>query len=282
MTVGSNKRLEGNIEGQQAIINDTLYKKPLISIITVVFNGVATLEDTIQSVLTQTYPNVEYIIVDGGSSDGTLDIIHKYENHLHSWLSEKDSGIYDAMNKGLALASGDVVGFLNSDDFYTDSFVLEKIANVFQSPEVEGCYGDLTYVTKDNSRVVRYWKSKPFVKGSFTKGWCPAHPTFYVRKSKIDTLGFFDLSYKLAADVEFMMRYLERGDLKVTYIPCVLVRMRIGGATNQSLRNIVKQNKEVIAALRKNDISFSIFVFFVSKVFSRFMQFTSARLNFFR
>jgi glycosyltransferase involved in cell wall biosynthesis len=280
MTVVSSKVSKRNDIKERSTITEGIQDdKPLVSIITVVFNGVATLEDTIKSVLSQRYDNIEYIIIDGGSNDGTVDIIRKYEKHLDHWISEADSGIYDAMNKGLALASGEIVGFLNSDDFYSDCFVLEKIANTFLSPEVEGCYGDLIYVTKDNQRVVRLWKSNSFVKGSFAKGWCPPHPTFYIRKSKINMLGFFDHSFKLAADVEFMMRYLEQFGLKAIYIPSVLVRMRIGGATNQSWRNVVKQNKEVITALRKNGIAYSLFTFFICKTVNRFWQFIRARFT---
>ncbi len=253
--------------------------KPLISVITVVFNGETTIEETIRSIFQQTYDNVEYIIIDGGSSDGTLDIIRTYDAQVDYWLSERDEGIYDAMNRGLAQATGEVVGFLNSDDFYADATVLAKIANAFQDPAVDACYANLVYVTQDNSRVVRYWKSKPFTKGDFAKGWCPAHPTFYVRKSVIERLGLFNQSYKLAADVELMMRYLERGQVRAVYIPHVLVRMRLGGATNQSWKNIVRQNNEIFAALRKNGVPFSRVWFAVNKVVSRLWQFAAGRVR---
>lgn len=252
---------------------------PKITVITVAYNSAKTIEDTLNSVAVQTYPNVEYIVVDGASTDETLTFVRNYRNPNIRLVSEPDKGIYDAMNKGLALASGEVVGFLNSDDFYADASVLEKIANAFQDPAVDVCYADLVYVTPDNSRVVRYWKSKQFTKGDFAKGWCPAHPTFYVRKSVIERLGLFDQSYKLAADVEFMMRYLERGQVRVAYIPHVLVRMRLGGATNQSWGNIVRQNKEIFAALRKNDILFSRILFVVNKVVSRLDQFIVGRMS---
>jgi glycosyltransferase involved in cell wall biosynthesis len=251
---------------------------PLISVITVVFNGRATLEETICSVLRQTYGNVEYIVVDGGSSDGSLEIIRKYDDRIDFWISERDRGIYDAMNKGMSLASGDIVGFLNADDLYADDGVLQKISDAFQSASIQACYADLIYVSQDNSRVVRYWKSKKFVKGDFAKGWSPAHPTFYVRRSEFEHMGLFDSAYKLAADVEFMMRYLERGGLNSVYIPDVLVRMRVGGVSNRSWKNIVLQNKEVFAALRKNGIPFSKVTFIVNKFFSRLGQFIAARL----
>jgi glycosyltransferase involved in cell wall biosynthesis len=234
--------------------------------------------NTIASVASQDYVDYEHLVVDGLSTDETMDIVRSSPS-VTRYLSELDAGLYDAMNKGISLANGDIVGFLNSDDMYADSSVLEKVAQAFEDSSVDVCYGDLVYVSEDNARVVRYWKSKDFVSGAFGKGWCPAHPTFYVRKSKIAELGLFNLSYKLAADVEFMMRYLEGGHLKCVYIPHVLVRMRVGGATNQSWRNVVMQNKEVLAALRKNNIPFSRFLFFGNKLVSRLLQFVNARLN---
>ena len=250
-----------------------------ISVITVSYNSAKTIADTLVSVALQTYVDIEHIVVDGASTDGTLAILRSHRNSKMCVISEADKGIYDAMNKGLAQATGEVVGFLNSDDFYADAAVLAKIANAFQDPAVDACYADMVYVTQDNSRVVRYWKSKPFAKGDFAKGWCPAHPTFYVRKSVIERLGLFDQSYKLAADVEFMMRYLERAQVRAAYIPHVLVRMRLGGATNQSWKNIVRQNKEIFAALRKNGVPFSRMWFAVNKVVSRLNQFVVGHIR---
>jgi len=247
--------------------------EPTISVITVCFNSAATLADTLDSVAAQTHPEIEHIVVDGASTDGTLEIIERHGKHVARLISEPDKGIYDAMNKGLTLASGEVVGFLNSDDFYADAAVLTKIAIAFQDPAVDACYADLVYVTQDNSRVVRYWKSKPFTKGDFAKGWCPAHPTFYVRKSVIERLGLFDQSYKMGVDVEFMMRYLECGLVRSVYIPHVLVRMRLGGSSNQSWKNVVQQNKEIFAALQKNGIPFSRIWFASNKVVSRLWQY---------
>ena len=252
---------------------------PLVTVITVCFNSDRSIKDTLQSIASQSYKNIEHFIVDGASTDRTLEIIRAWRGHPVRLISEPDKGIYDAMNKGLALASGEVVGFLNSDDFYADSLVLEKIANTFHDETVQASYADLVYVTQDNSRVVRYWKSKPFTKGDFAKGWCPAHPTFYVRKSVIEHLGLFDQTYKLAADMEFMMRYLERGQVRAAYIPHVLVRMRLGGATNLSWKNIAQQNKEIFAALRKNGVPFSRMWFAANKVVSRLNQFVVGRIG---
>jgi len=244
-----------------------------ISVITVSYNSAKTITDTLNAVAMQTYTDIEHLVIDGASKDATVEIVRSHSNPKIRLISEPDKGIYDAMNKGFTQATGEVIGFLNSDDFYADDDVLEKIANTFHDPAVEACYADLVYVRQDNSRVVRYWKSKLFTKGDFAKGWCPAHPTFYVRKSVIERLGYFDQSYKLAADVEFMMRYLERGQVNAIYIPTVFVRMRLGGATNQSWKNIVQQNKEIFAALRKNGLHFSRMWFAVNKVVSRLWQF---------
>jgi glycosyltransferase involved in cell wall biosynthesis len=248
-----------------------------LTIITVAYNSAATIADTVRSVANQTYSNIEHLVVDGQSNDLTLQVV---EANRHPGLiicSEPDHGIYDAMNKGLSRATGEVIGFLNSDDFYADATVLEKIAAAFQDETVEACFADLVYVNQDTTRVARYWKSKPFIKGDFSKGWCPAHPTFYIRKSALQRFGLFDQSFKLAADVEFMMRYLEQGGVKSIYIPHVFVRMRLGGATNQSWKNIWKQNNEIFVALRKNYVPYNPIGFWLHKVFSRAWQHFAAR-----
>lgn len=250
-----------------------------ISVITVSYNSALTIKDTLQSVSLQRYEDFEHLIIDGGSKDGTLEIIRSWKDYPVRLISESDEGIYDAMNKGLVLATGEIVGFLNSDDVYADSSVMTKIANTFQDESVDACFGDLVYVSRDSSHIVRYWRSKPFIGGSFAKGWCPAHPTFYVRKLVIERLGLFDKSFKLAADMEFMMRYLERGKIRSVYIPGVLVKMRVGGVTNQSWKNIVQQNKEIFIALQKNGAPFSKPLFLLRKLKSRLDQFIVGRLN---
>ena len=244
-----------------------------VSVITVAYNSAKTIADTLDSVAMQTHTDIEHLVIDGKSIDGTAEIVLSHVNPQIRLISEPDKGIYDAMNKGFKNATGKVVGFLNSDDFYADTAVLEKIANAFQDPAVDVCYADLVYVTQDKSRVVRYWKSKLFTKGDFAKGWSPAHPTFYVRKSVVERLGVFDQSYKLAADMEFMLRYLESEQVHAIYIPHVLVRMRLGGASNQSWGSVVQQNKEVFNALRKNGVAFSKIWFWSNKVLSRLWQF---------
>lgn len=250
-----------------------------ISIITVTYNSQKTITDTLDSVFNQIYNNVEHIVIDGASTDKTLTLIKNHCNINIKLISEPDTGIFDAMNKGFVIASGEVIGFLNSDDIFSDCFVLDKIAMAFQDESVHACYGDLVYVNQDNSHVVRYWKSKPFITGDFGKGWCPPHPTFYVRRSTIERLGLFDQSYKMGADVEFMMRYLERGHINTVYIPNTLVRMRIGGTSNQSWKNIFQQNQAIFLALKKNGIQFSIFRFASNKVISRLWQFIMGRVK---
>lgn len=244
-----------------------------ISVITVCYNSYKTIGDTLRSVRDQTYKNVEHIIVDGGSTDQTLEVVETEGTHVAKLISEKDDGIYDAMNKGLSRATGEVIGFLNADDLYADSEVLARVAKAFENdPHVEACFGDLVYVSQDNRKVVRYWKSRPYEKGSFARGWCPAHPTFYIRRSALDRLGQFDLTYQLAADTEFMMRYLARGVVRSAYLPHIQVRMRVGGATNQSWRNIVRQNREILQALGQNTITYSLASFVLHKLASRFWQ----------
>lgn len=247
---------------------------PRISLITVVFNGAATVEETIRSVIAQTYGNVEYLVIDGGSTDSTLDVIRKYENNIDYWVSEKDAGIYDAMNKGIALASGEIVGLINADDFLAAPDVLARVAKVFEDPEIDACYGDLCYVRQaDRSVIVRYWESSEFRAPAFEKGWCPPHPTFYVRRKIYERFGVFDLSYKIASDIELMMRFLEIYKVRAKYIPEVLVEMRMGGTTNRSLSNILKQNREILRALAQHKLRSSMVRLLGSKIFSRGAQF---------
>jgi glycosyltransferase involved in cell wall biosynthesis len=245
-----------------------------LSIITVVLDNKSEVEDCINSILNQSYKNIEYIIIDGGSTDGTIDVIKKYEKKISKWMSEPDHGIYDAMNKGIEIASGDVIGFLNADDVYYDRDVLEKIASVMKNSNIDACYSDLVYVDKNNlNKVVRYWRSCEFQTGFFKKGRVPAHPAFFARKSIYDQYGTFDLSYKLAADFELMAKFLEHHKIRVKYIPMVSVKMRIGGATNKSLTNIVKQNLEICRAFKKNNIKIFYPLFLTNKFINRLHQF---------
>lgn len=244
------------------------------SIITVVFNNETTIADTVKSVATQTYPNVEYLVIDGQSTDGTLARLKECGSTVTQLISEPDQGIYDAMNKGIALASGDIIGFINADDFYASPDVLAKVAALFDDSDIDACYGDLCYVKKDDtSDVVRYWQSSDFRPSAFEMGWCPPHPTFFVRREIYERFGGFDMSYRIAADVELMMRFLEVHQVRTKYLPEVLVKMRMGGTTNRSLSNIVKQNKEILRALRQHGLRASVMRLIGSKLVLRGRQF---------
>lgn len=244
-----------------------------ISVITVCYNSSSTIIDTLRSVGSQIHPDVEHLVIDGLSSDNTVKVIEENRHPNLVFFSEPDLGIYDAMNKGLARATGEVIGFLNADDFFADAEVLARVAKVFENdPRIEACFGDLVYINEENSKVVRYWKSRPYEKGLFARGWSPAHPTFYIRRSAFNRFGQFDQTYHLAADTEFMMRYLERGAVRSVHIPHIQVRMRIGGATNKNWRNIFNQNGEILRALKKNSIPYSLPSFLIHKFVSRFWQ----------
>ena len=244
-----------------------------ISIVTVCYNSANTIADTLKSIADQINVDVEHIVIDGQSSDETVAIIKKFPSET-TLISEPDKGIYDAMNKGIALANGDIVGTLNADDLYMNNRVLEDVMKIFNDPSVEACYGDLFYVHQNNvEQTVRFWKSKDYKADLFKSGWMPAHPTFFVRKSVYNQLGVFDLNYKIAADFELLFRFIERYKIKTKYIPKVLVKMRLGGTTNKNLSNIFRQNKEIISILNKYYVDFSIVKFVFKKVLNRFFQY---------
>ena len=226
-----------------------------ISIVTSVYNNKETISEAIESVLSQTYDNIEYIVVDGASSDGTVDIIENYADKITTFISEPDKGIYDGLNKGIGLATGDVVGFLHSDDLFEDEYVLEKIAKAFKTMHVDSIYGDLTYVSKeDTSKVVRYWKSGVFTMGKLKRGWMPPHPTFYVKREVYQKYGVFDTTFKIAADYDSILRFLGREKVSTHYIHEVLVKMRVGGASNKSIKNLVQKSKEDLKAMKNNGV----------------------------
>jgi glycosyltransferase len=226
-----------------------------ISIITSVYNNRATVAEAVESVLSQTYGNIEYIVVDGASTDGTVDVIERYADRITTFVSEPDKGIYDGLNKGIGLATGDVVGFLHSDDLFADESVVEKIARAFEESEAESIYGDLIYVAKeDTGRVVRYWKSGAFAYDKLKRGWMPPHPTFYVRREVYGRYGGFDTSFRIAADYDTVLRFLGREKITTHYLPEVLVKMRVGGASNKSLANLVRKSGEDLRAMKKNGV----------------------------
>jgi len=226
-----------------------------ISVITAVYNNRDTLAAALDSALSQTHDEVELIVIDGGSTDGTLDVLRSYADRLAVLVSEPDQGIYDALNKGIRLASGEVVGFLHSDDLFADGDVLSRIATAFADPVVGAVYGDLLYVRKVNpDQVVRYWRAGGFSPGKLARGWMPPHPTFYVRRSVYERLGLFDTNYRIGADYDCILRFLGRFGVQVWYIPEVLVKMRVGGASNRSLKNILRKSQEDYRALKNNKV----------------------------
>jgi glycosyltransferase len=215
-----------------------------ISVITVSYNSSATIKDTLESVKGQAYPEVEHIIVDGLSKDDTLRIVSGY-SHVSKVISEKDAGIYDAMNKGVLASTGDVVGILNSDDFYYGNDVLSKVAAIFNEKKCDALYGDLQYVDQKNlAKVIRHWESGKYSADAFKWGWMPPHPTFFVRKSVYERFGVFNLSMKTAADYELMLRFIHKHQITVEYIPSVLVSMRTGGVSNSNIINRIRANQE--------------------------------------
>jgi glycosyltransferase involved in cell wall biosynthesis len=216
-----------------------------VSVITVTYNSAATLEQTILSVINQTYKNVEYIIVDGKSGDTTLSIIEKYKDKIAKVVSEKDKGLYDALNKGIDLATGDVIAILHSDDFYINEHVIQKYAGVFSEKKCDAVYSDLYYVDRVNTdKVTRKWKSGKYKPGAFLNGWMPPHPTFFVKKEMYLKFGKFNLDFKTAADYELMLRFIHKNKISIGYLPEFTVKMRVGGQSNESVKNRVNANLE--------------------------------------
>lgn len=228
-----------------------------ISLITPSQNSLTSINDLIKSVLNQDHSEVEHILVDGGSTDGTLEILKTYKknNPTVKLISEKDNGVYDALNKGLNLATGDIIGFAHSDDFLNSNIIISEIASIFENNDVDGVYGDLQYVRKnDISKIVRSWKSRPFFPEMIKKAWMPPHPTLFLRKEVYEKHGYFDTSYKVAADYEFILRIFKDQFLKFEYLPKTITTMRLGGISNGSLRNIALKVKEDYRAMRKHKV----------------------------
>ena len=234
-----------------------------ISIITSVYNNESTLEQAIKSVLSQSYSDIEYIVIDGGSTDKTPQIINKYKNKISKIISEPDKGIYDGLNKGIKLATGDAIAFLHSDDIYEDEHVIQKVVDEFANKSVDAVYGDLVYVKKDDDRsIVRYWKSCLFKRNKMKLGWMPPHPTLFIKKEIYKKYGLFDLEYSISADYELILRFFWKYQITSSYIPSVLNRMRFGGASNRSLLNIMKKSLEDLRAIRCYKVGvFSVLVF---------------------
>ncbi|MBK8712947.1 MAG: glycosyltransferase [Niastella sp.] len=246
---------------------------PKVSIITVTYNSEKYLDDCIQSVRGQDYKNIEHIIVDGKSTDSTLKIIHKHKDHLANWISETDRGMYDAINKGMSMATGDIIGILNSDDMLDTRDVVKAIVAAFESDKVEAIYGDLEYVDKqDTNRVWRIWKGKPYKRSLFNIGWMPAHPTFYIRRSLVAKYGGYENHYFTAADYEFMARYLYKFHVPALYLPKNIVKMRVGGASNKDVYQRFRANRRDYLAMKRNSIPFP-FIVSILKPLSKLHQF---------
>ena len=245
-----------------------------ISIITVCFNSESTIKDTFDSIRIQNYNNIEYIVVDGGSTDETISIIKNNNDIISIWFSEKDNGIFDAFNKGIALASGDVIGILNSDDFYTNKNVISDVIKSFLDQKVDSVYGNLLYTDPVNTNIIkRKWIDKsPYDRNRFKYGWMPAHPTFFVRKNMYSLHGFFNTSLKGGADYELMLRFLYKNKISSYHIPKILVKMRAGGNSNSSIKNRLRGIKDDVNAWKVNNLKHN-FLISIMKIVRKLKQF---------
>lgn len=226
-----------------------------ISIITAVYNNESTIASCVQSVLSQKYDNIQHVIIDGNSADNTLNIIESINDTNRILISEKDKGIYDALNKGIKVSTGDVIGLLHSDDTFYDENVIPLIAETFKNTDAEIVYGNLIYVKKeDPTKVIRYWQSNDYSLNLLKKGWMPPHPTVFVKRKVFEEVGYYNLSYKIAADYDFIIRIFKENKYKTTYIPSIITSMKLGGASNKSIKNIIKKSKEDYKIIKANKI----------------------------
>ena len=241
-----------------------------VSIITSSYNSSKTIADTINSVNNQTYSNIEHVFIDGKSTDDSVEIINKLSNREKAIISEKDKGIYDAMNKGVALASGDIVAILNSDDFYADENVISDIVALFENNGADAVYADLDYVTEDTTKIVRKWRSGKYSHGMFNWGWMPPHPTLFVKKEVYEKYGNFNLELKSAADYEIMLRFIHKHKIKLSYLEKVTVKMRVGGLSNSSIKHRIFANNEDRRAWKINRLKpyfFTLYLKPLRKIF---------------
>jgi glycosyltransferase involved in cell wall biosynthesis len=226
-----------------------------VSVVTAVYNRANTIADVMDSLSSQTYPHVEHVIQDGGSDDGTLDLIDRLKTPNTRVTSARDTGIYDAINKGIERATGDVIGLMHSDDVFASEQALSLVAEAFADPSVDAVYGDLNYVSaEDTNRIIRRWRSGSFTPEKLRKGWMPPHPTFYARRAVFEKWGLYDTGFRIAADYDAMLRYFTKGQIKVAYIPTVLVKMRVGGESNKSISKIIQKSREDYRAIRRNQV----------------------------
>jgi glycosyltransferase involved in cell wall biosynthesis len=244
-----------------------------VSIITVCYNSAETIEATIQSVMAQDYAHIEYILIDGHSNDNTLEIIHRYKENIALVVSEKDEGIYFAINKGIALATGDIIAILHADDFYTNNMIISTVVQAFQTKKVDTVYGDLQYVDRhQSSKITRHWKAGMYEPELFLEGWMPPHPAFFVKKACYTAYGVYNTALRSSADYELMLRLLYKHRCSVFYIPEVLVKMRVGGQSNKSLWNRIQANREDKMAWKLNGLKPG-WLTFIRKPLSKLKQF---------
>lgn len=246
-----------------------------VSIITATYNSSQTVIDTLESLNQQTYEDIEYIIIDGASSDSTLQVVQDNCSRVAKIISEPDKGIYDALNKGIKVATGDIIGFLHSDDLFAYPDAIRDLVKTLKAEGTDSVYADLEYVSKeDTSKVVRKWKSGSCSKAKLLSGWMPPHPTFFMKRDQYQKLGLFNLKFKIAADYDSILRYLWSNEVSTSYLPKVVTKMRVGGASNRSLKNIVEKTKEDIEALKANRVSWprAILMKNISKIPQFFMR----------
>ena len=245
-----------------------------VSLITATYNSEISIKTCLDSIVSQDYSDLEYLFIDGGSSDNTLSIIKKYRqnNPFIKMVSEKDYGIYDALNKGISAASGDIIGFVHSDDFLASSDIINDIVSMMKTESLDGVDGNLQYVDKINTKkIIRNWKSCHFKPGLLKNGWMPPHPTLFLKKEVYQKHGLFDLSYRISADYDFMLRIFKDSELKFGYLPKVITKMRVGGASNRSIKNIIEKSKEDYRAIKSNNIG--DFLTLIRKNTSKLKQF---------
>lgn len=235
-----------------------------VSLITITYNSASTLEDTLQSVKNQTYADIEYIVVDGGSTDGTLDLVAKYGDTVDVLITGPDKGLYDALNKGIQKATGDIIGIIHSDDFYTTPDVIAKVVGLFETRHCEGVYADLYYVQKDDtSKVFRKWRSGKYHHGMFYNGWMPPHPTLFVKRSCYERFGLFNLELGSAADYEMCLRLIHKHNIRLAYLEEFIIKMRVGGKSNVTLSNRIQANRNDRKAWRVNGLKPRIYTLYM-------------------
>ncbi len=243
-----------------------------VTIITVVLNNKDYIEDCIKSVVSQHYKDIEYIIIDGGSTDGTIDIIKKYEDKINVWNSERDEGMYDAINKGIGMSNGDIIGILHSDDLYVDKYVIDNVVGEFGKYNVDSVYADLIYVERNNlNNVVRYYDSSVFKICKFAYGWMPAHPTCFIKKIVYDKYGLYRTDFIIAADYELLVRLYAKHKVNYSYLPKVIIKMRSGGLSTRNLKSNIILNREILRACREHGIETNIFKIYL-KYFMKLSQ----------